>query len=208
MNGSKKTTAGRKAGWLIGGVLAIVLIGGAALLYANQGGPAHRLAAKNDLSRFAVGHLAALEIPQTPEPATAYVFQDADGKDVRFADFKGKVTVVNLWAMWCVPCRTEMPTLQTLAAAYAGTDAVVVPIDVDNTPEGIAEARKFIADHPPLPFYGDVKFQLPFEFKGKGKMPQTILLDRQGRVRATYAGGADWSSPEAKALIDALLAED
>ena len=39
-------------------------------------------------------------------------------------------------------------------------------------------------------------------------MPQTILLDRRGRVRATLTGGADWSGPEARALIAALLAEE
>ena len=38
-------------------------------------------------------------------------------------------------------------------------------------------------------------------------MPQTILLDRQGRIRATFAGEADWASPEARALVDAVLAE-
>jgi hypothetical protein len=38
-------------------------------------------------------------------------------------------------------------------------------------------------------------------------MPQTVLLDRQGRIRAHFSGEADWASPEARALIDALLAE-
>jgi hypothetical protein len=65
----------------------------------------------------------------------------------------------------------------------------------------------FIDEHAPLAFYNDPKFQLPFEFPGKGKMPQTILLDREGRVRAAFAGDADWNSPEAQALIDALAAE-
>ena len=65
----------------------------------------------------------------------------------------------------------------------------------------------FLADHAPLPFYSDAKFQLPFEFPGKGAMPQTIVLDRQGRIRAVMRGEADWSSQEARALIDAILAE-
>ena len=65
----------------------------------------------------------------------------------------------------------------------------------------------FIDAHAPLPFYNDIRFQLPFEFPGKGMMPQTILLDRQGRIRASLAGDADWNSAEARALIDALLAE-
>jgi hypothetical protein len=49
---------------------------------------------------------------------------------------------------------------------------------------------------------------LPFEFPGKGKMPQTILLDRQGRIRAAFSGEADWNSREARALIDAVLSEN
>jgi hypothetical protein len=100
-----------------------------------------------------------------------------------------------------------MPTLATLAQTYAGQDVVVLPINVDATEDAIADGRSFIDVHEPLPMYSDPKFQLPFELPGKGKMPQTILLDRQGRIRAYFSGEADWASPEAKALIDALLAE-
>ena len=82
-----------------------------------------------------------------------------------------------------------------------------MPINVDVEPDKIADARSFIDVHEPLPLYSDPKFELPFKFPGKGKMPQTILLDRQGRVRATFAGEADWASPEVKALVDALLSE-
>lgn len=169
--------------------------------------PAPQSSAESSLSRFAVGAMDKLQTPATLTPATDYVFRDATGAEVDFNAFKGKVAVVNLWAMWCAPCREEMPTLAALAAAYAGNDQVVVaPISVD-LPDKVADARAFIGDNAPLPFYSDPKFRLPFEFAGKGAMPQTILLDRQGRVRAHLTGGADWSGPEAKALIDALLAE-
>ena len=116
--------------------------------------------------------------------------------------------MVNLWAMWCAPCRTEMPTLAALARSYqTNEDLIVLPINVDATPDGVAQAKAFIDGHAPLPFYNDIRFQLPFEFPGKGKMPQTVLLDREGRVRAALSGEADWDGPEARALIDALLAE-
>jgi thiol-disulfide isomerase/thioredoxin len=115
---------------------------------------------------------------------------------------------VNLWAMWCAPCRTEMPTLARLAQAYADRpDFVVLPVNVDTTPDAQADAASFIGVHEPLPLYLDPAFKLPFLFPGQGKMPQTILIDRRGRVRAALAGEADWASPEARALIDALLAE-
>lgn len=166
------------------------------------------VAAESDLARFATGSIAALETPAELAAAPDYVFHDRDGGEVSFADFRGKVTVVNLWAMWCAPCRTEMPTLAALQTHYRQrADFVVLPINVDVGAEKLADAASFIGVHEPLPLYNDPQFQLPFEFPARGKMPQTIVLDRQGRVRAWFAGEADWSSPEAIALFDALLAE-
>ena len=205
MSGSK-TAIG-----VIAGVLLIGAIGGGAFLYAKPDGAtkvsAPADAPKSALARFAVGALASLETPAATPAAPDYVFKTAEGADTRFAAFRGKVVLVNLWAMWCSPCRTEMPTLAALARSYEGKDLRVVPINVDVEPDKLADAKSFIGVHEPLPLYSDPKFQLPFEFPGKGKMPQTILLDRQGRIRATFAGEADWNSPEAKALIDAVLAE-
>lgn len=194
---------------------AIGVIGvGAALLYVNQH-PGRKdsapvsAAPKTPSTRLIVharGSLARLQAPP-PAPAPDYVFKDAAGRDVRFTDFKGKVTVVNLWATWCAPCRLEMPTLAALAAHYEGRDDfAVAPISMD-VDKAVPEARALIAENAPLDFYVDPKFQLAFEFPGKGAMPQTILLDRQGRVRAVLTGEADWASKEALALIDDLLAE-
>lgn len=186
-------------------VLLIGAIGGAAMLYANRDGGGKE-SASSSLAVYARGSLSKLLTP-VPTPAPDYVFKDAEGRDARFADFKGKVAVVNLWATWCAPCKIEMPTLAALAEHYKGRDdvaVVTISMDVD---KAVPEARAFIAEHPPLAFYADPKFQLPFEFPGKGAMPQTILLDRQGNVRAVLTGEADWASDEAKALIEELLAE-
>ena len=205
MSGSKTAI------WIVAGVLLAAGAGGAALLYARPAqvskASAPADAPKSELARFATGSLASLQTPAALTVATDHVFKDRAGADVRFADFRGKVVVVNLWAMWCAPCRTEMPTLAALATAYEGKDLVVLPVNVDNTPDALADATSFIDVHEPLPLYNDPKFQLPFEFPGKGKMPQTILLDRQGRIRAAFSGEADWASPEARALFDAVLAE-
>lgn len=189
---------------------------GAALLYVNHKGggkesaPPAAEAVDPQLAAFAKGSLSALQTPASQDEFQAvsdYVFKNADGGDVRLADFAGKVTVVNLWATWCAPCKIEMPTLAALAAHYKTREdftVVTVSMDVEKT---AGEARAFIAENAPLEFYIDPKFQLAFEFPGKGAMPQTILLDRQGRVRAVLTGEADWASAEAKALVDHLLAE-
>lgn len=205
MKGSKT------AGIAIAGALAVGMIVGAGLLYANRDAffkaATPEPAARSELARFATGSLTRLETLKATPMAPDYVFKTRDGADVTFAQFRGKVVVVNLWAMWCAPCRTEMPTLARLDEAYPDSELMVLPINVDATEDGLADARSFIDVHEPLPLYSDMKFQLPFLLPQKDKMPQTVLLDRQGRIRASFAGEADWASPEARALIDALLAE-
>ena len=195
---------------IAGGLLAGALIGGG-LVYVNRDAffkaATPEPAAKSELARFATGSLTRLETLKATPMAPAYVFKTREGADATFADFRGKVVVVNLWAMWCAPCRTEMPTLARLDEAYPDDQLTVLPINVDATPDGLADARSFIDVHEPLPLYSDMKFQLPFELPGEGKMPQTVLLDRKGRIRASFSGEADWASPEARALMDALLAE-
>ena len=210
----------RKAIWAVVGALVLVSTiagaGGMAMsLYANHRQKAQAptaaapsVATNSALARYAAGPLQRLETSADPAPAPDYVFRDRNGTAVRFDAFRGKVAVVNLWAMWCAPCRAEMPTLAALARRYSNReDMIVVPINVDATPEAVNAAKAFIDQNRPLPFYSDMRFQLPFEFPGEGKMPQTVLLDRQGRIRASLSGEANWDGPEARALIDALLAE-
>ena len=203
MVGSKRILA------VIATALVLGAAGVGALLYVKRDAPAKGEgvgATNSTMSPFAKGTLAKIWTPQGNMPATDHAFLAPNGLPTRLDAFRGKVTVVNLWAMWCPPCRLEMPTLARLADAYADNpDLAVVVINVDVG--DLAPARAFLADHAPLAFYSDPKFQMPFEFGAKGGMPQTAIIDRQGRVRAVMTGEADWASPEARALIDALLAE-
>jgi thiol-disulfide isomerase/thioredoxin len=160
------------------------------------------------LAAHAIGSLSELQTTDTPYFVTEDGFLTPDGAPTSLADFRGRVVVLNVWAMWCRPCRTELPTIAALDAAY-GEDLAVVAVNVDRTPEEIAAAQAFLAEeNAPLTFYSDPTFELPFRLPGRGAMPQTLVIDRQGRIRAWLAGEADWSSPEARALVDALLAEE
>jgi hypothetical protein len=105
----------RKAIWAVVGALVLISTlagaGGLAMsLYANhrqKAQPQTTPVAKSDLARFAVGPLASLETPSELKTAPEYMFRDRNGTAVRFSTFEGKVVVVNLWAMWCAPCRTR-----------------------------------------------------------------------------------------------------
>ena len=157
-----------------------------------------------DLKSLAQGQMKSLVVDDAPSPAPATPFLDAAGKAHTLAEFKGKAVIVNLWATWCAPCVQEMPTLAKLAQTSAGQPLVVVPISLDNTDDA-ANAQAFIAKRPPLPFYSDTKYALPFGFKpAVASLPTTLLIDAAGNVRGRVAAGADWSGPDAQRVVEAL----
>jgi len=160
-----------------------------------------------DLKSLASGPMAKLAVTDKPSPAPDTVFKDGAGAPHTLAEFKGKVAVVNVWANWCAPCKEEIPSLARLEAAYAGKPLVVVPISVGKGDDETA-GRAFIGRNPPLTFYTEPTYALAFALKPPVEgMPTTILYDRKGVERARLAGGADWSSPQAHAVMDSLLAE-
>ena len=189
--------------WAIG---CFALIGVAAVLYVIVSA-SFKPKSATDLTEFRRGSLAALDVPATPRPAPGQGFTDADGEPVSLADFKGQVVVVNLWASWCAPCKTEMPTLARLQAAYQLQPLKVLAITVDRDSD-LNLARADIAANAPLALYRDPGYRLAFALEPRAQgFPTTLIYDRQGRERARLSGGADWSGPEARGLIEALLKE-
>lgn len=146
-----------------------------------------------------------LTMASGPVPAPDYAFFDSAGKPVKLADLKGKVVVLNIWATWCAPCVAEMPTLAKLQAAYAGKGVEVVTVSIDSETSA-TKARLFIAQHDPLKFYHDREMKLPFKVNAQGA-PTTLIYGRDGLEKARVAGEADWSGPEARALVEKVLAE-
>jgi thiol-disulfide isomerase/thioredoxin len=145
-----------------------------------------------------------LVVADRPTPAPGTPFTDAAGRTHTLAEFRGKAVIVNLWATWCGPCVAEMPTLARLAAASAGRQVAVVPISLDRD-EDRANAQAFIAKRPPLPFYAEPKYALAFAFTPPAQgLPTTVLIDAGGNVRGRVSGGADWSGPDARKVVEAL----
>jgi thiol-disulfide isomerase/thioredoxin len=181
------------------------LIGVAAVLYVISQAVTRPPAAA-DLQGLARGEMAKLQVVQDGPAAPATPILDAQGRAIHLADVEGPVTVVNLWATWCAPCVQEMPTLAHLQAAYPAA-VRVVPVSMDR-PEDRERARAFIAEHAPLAFYQDVKLALPFALSPAAEgFPTTVIYDRKGHERARLSGPADWDGPDARKVVEALLAE-
>lgn len=187
--------------WALG---VAVLIGAAAVLYVI-GAASFKPKAQADLSDLRTGALEKLVVAKTPTPAPGVTFTDAGGKSLTLADFKGQVVVMNLWASWCAPCKEEMPTLARLQGAYAVQPVKVVAISVDRD-EDLNLAQAMIAANPPLTLYRDPGYRMAFSLQPRAEgFPTTVIFDREGRERARLSGGADWSSPQARELVERLL---
>jgi thiol-disulfide isomerase/thioredoxin len=133
---------------------------------------------------------------------------DADGKPKKLSDWRGRTVLVNLWATWCVPCRKEMPALESLQNRLGGPNFEVVAINIDTRdPE---KPKKFFNDAhlTGLGYFTDQNAKVFQDLKAIGRalgMPTSVLVDGQGCEVATIAGPADWGSDDAIKLIQAAV---
>ena len=151
------------------------------------------------------GAMAALLVRPRPLDLPPFEFADGNGAAKTLADFAGKVVLLNIWATWCVPCREEMPALDKLETELGGKDFAVVAVNIDKG--GPDKARAFLADTGAtrLTLYTDSSGKLFAALKAVG-MPTTLMLDRDGKEIARLIGPADWSSAEAKRVVEATIA--
>jgi thiol-disulfide isomerase/thioredoxin len=159
------------------------------------------------LSRFATGEMVRLTSLEAPPPMPTRALQDATGAETSMAAYQGEVVVLNLWATWCAPCVEEMPTLGALQRRF-GDRLRVVPISVDSEADR-ARAQTQLAELSggSLPFLIDISRGVLFDAQAPG-MPVTIIYGRDGAELARLAGGADWDSEEAVAMLEAVLADE
>jgi len=171
----------------------------------GEGTPASNQGAGGTLGGLNKGAMAPLLVRPKPLDLPPIEFADGTGAAKSLADFKGKVVLLNIWASWCVPCREEMPALDKLETELGGKDFAVVAVNIDKG--GPDKARGFLAEtgatH--LGLYTDPTSKLFAVLKTVG-MPTTLVLDRDGKEIGRLIGPADWSSPEAKRVIEAAIA--
>ena len=175
----------------------------AAVLYVMVSGCSK---SATDLKSLATGPMAKLVTVAQPTSEPDIAFTGPDGKPMKLTDLKGQVVVVNFWATWCGPCKEEMPSLAQLAKNYAEKGVKVVAISVDRLEDGAA-AKDFLKSHGDLQFYNDPEYRVVFGLTPRPDgIPTTVIYDKTGKEQARLSGGADWSTDQAKKVMDAVLA--
>ncbi|HUZ18893.1 MAG TPA: TlpA disulfide reductase family protein [Spirochaetia bacterium] len=144
---------------------------------------------------------------QPLKPGTKLIdfsLDNLQGKTVSLSSFKGSVVVLNFWATWCGPCRSEMPSLETLYTTYKDKGLVVVGV---NLQEGSAAVQQYVKNEGlTFPVLLDSSGRVGLTY-GARSIPTTYIIDKQGDVTSGGIGAREWLTPDTEALINALLSQ-
>jgi cytochrome c biogenesis protein CcmG/thiol:disulfide interchange protein DsbE len=137
----------------------------------------------------------------TGGPAPDFSFTSFDGQEIRLADLRGQVVVVNFWASWCGPCRVEAPDLQRIHEKYKDRGVVVLGITyTDTDAKSLAFIEEFGMTYPNGPDLG-VRISDRYNIQG---VPETFVIDQQGNIAKFIF--APTNERDLSAIIDQLLA--
>jgi cytochrome c biogenesis protein CcmG/thiol:disulfide interchange protein DsbE len=119
--------------------------------------------------------------------------------------YRGKVTLVNIWATWCVPCKVEMPAMERLYDSLAPRGFAIAAVSIDEgSPDDVRAFGQELGLSFDLLQDRSTRIQRTYQTTG---VPESFLLDRRGVIVKRLIGAHDWSSPANRALVERLLDE-
>src|ERR1041385_6501896 len=138
-------------------------------------------------------------------------FKTLDGDSAKLSDYANKVLVVNLWATWCGPCRSEMPELVKMSNEYKARGLVVFGLATTyNEQNDPAHVKDFVKQQniPYKIIWDDGMLAAPLvqAVQGKSVIPQSFVISRDGRIVKHFSGFSLYSTPQLmrQAIEDAL----
>lgn len=123
--------------------------------------------------------------------APDFTVLDSDGNSVKLSDFQGKPVILNFWASWCGPCKSEMPDFDEAYAEYGGDIHFVMVNLTDGMRETMDGAKSFIeGEGYSFPIYFDTETEAAIAY-GAYSIPVTYFIDAEGNLIAQGMGALD-----------------
>jgi cytochrome c-type biogenesis protein len=136
------------------------------------------------------------------EPVPDVQFQTLAGQPFRLKELQGQVVLLNFWATYCIPCREEIPALNSLQHELQSQGLRIVGASLDDSIDGVNSYQQEVVKFEYQVLVGDNDAKVKFE---QAVLPTTYLIDRQGRIRQKIIGARDKAGWEA--AVKPLLAE-
>ncbi len=181
----------KKYVWLLAALLLIVLVGCTSMTDVS---PNTETEAAQPATQPQASEMQATQSAQekTEEPSTLapdFTVVDGDGNEVRLSDFFGKPIVLNFWASWCGPCRSEMPDFNETFLEIGEEVRFLMVNMTDGAQETLEIAKQFVADSGyDFPVFYDVNYDAAITY-GVSSLPTTYFIAADGTLTA-YAMGA------------------
>ena len=129
-------------------------------------------------------------------PAPDFTVYDIDGKALSLPDFRGKPVVLNFWASWCGPCKSEMPDFEKVYAKYGDRVHFLMINLTDGAQETVQSASEFISQSGyTFPVYYDTDIVAASNYS-VWSIPATYFIDAQGYGVAWGSGALDLATIE------------
>ena len=190
----------KKTSFLVLVLVLVVLIGGAYVLYGrlSAGAGADNLSVQTPPSAQTPGETGAPQdsaAPEETEPpkveAPDFTAVDADGTEVKLSDYVGKPIVLNFWASWCTPCKSEMPEFNAAWEELDGEVQFLMVNMTDGARETVESAREYVEGEGfTFPVLFDTKSEAAIAYSAYS-LPTTYFIDADGYVTARAVGAID-----------------
>lgn len=141
--------------------------------------------------------------PRIGQLAPDFTLPDLQGNQVQLSGLRGKVVFINFWATWCPPCIEEMPTMQRLYDRLHEQGLEILAISID--PLGAQVVAPFMQRYRlTFPALLDPQEHVNRLYR-TGGVPESFVIDKQGRLVEKVVGPRDWSHPQVTAMFERLL---
>ena len=123
---------------------------------------------------------------------------------MQLSDLRGQVVIVDFWASWCPPCVDEAPSLNSLQAWLTPRGGTVLGVSADEDSSAYENFLKMYQVS--FPTFRDPSKKIQTEY-GTSMIPETYVIDRNGKIDRKVVGAQDWTSPTMTAYLNSVLNE-